>query len=194
MGAMQGRSNHRKRCKRYDVEWQAHCLTFSTFGRQPFLTKPRSCQWCLRAMRLGREKGMFDLWAYVIMPEQMHVVLLPHSDVQISRILTTIKQSSSKRALHWVRQNAPEFLAKMTDDQPNGKRHYRFWQRGGGYDRNLRTTRDIHEKIQYIHANPVRRGLVARAEDWQWSSCTAWATGLDEPMGLDRESLPPLMT
>lgn len=45
-----------------------------------------------------------------------------------------------------------------------------FWQRGGGYDRNVRGEDALREKIGYIHANPVRRGLVERAEDWVWSS------------------------
>ena len=136
---------------------------------------------------------MYDLWAYVIMPEHAHVVLLPREQVRISSILTTIKQSSSKRALHWVRQNAPAFLAQMADVQPNGTRHYRFWQRGGGYDRNLRTVQDVHEKIGYVHANPVRRGLVSEPDEWQWSSCRAWTTGENRPIALDRESLPPLV-
>jgi hypothetical protein len=44
-----------------------------------------------------------------------------------------IKSSVSKRALLWVRSNAPEFLRSMADIQPNGDCHYRFWQRGGGW-------------------------------------------------------------
>ena len=135
---------------------------------------------------------MYDLWAYVIMPEHAHVVLLPRDRVRISSILTTIKQSSSKRALHWVRKNAPGFLATTADVQPNGTRHYRFWLRGGGYDRNLRTIDDVHEKIRYVHANPVRRGLASNPEDGPWSSCRAWITGEDQLIALERGSLPPL--
>src|SRR5437773_3447100 len=33
------------------------------------------------------------------------------------------------------------------------------------------------EKLRYIHRNPVKRGLIARPEDWQWSSFNQWATG-----------------
>ena len=189
---MPGSPSHHKTCKRYDVEGQAHCLTFSCFRRQQFLSKPRACYWFLQALQLGREKGMYHLWAYVIMPEHAHVVLLPRDDVRISSILTTIKQSSSKRALHWVKGNAPGFLRRMADVQPNGALHHRFWQRGGGYDRNLRTVNDVHEKIRYIHANPVRRGPVTGPGDWAWSSCQAWNTGDDQLIALDRESLPPL--
>ena len=183
---------HRKRCKRYDVEGDAHHLTFSCFHRLPLLSRERSCRWMLQAFQLGREQGKFDLWAYVIMPEHVHVVLLPHRDVSISQILSTLKQSVSKRALLWLRQHSPDFLPRLQDIQPNGKRSYRFWQRGGGHDRNLRTVSDIYEKIEYVHNNPVRRELVVGPEAWPWSSCHAWETGTDEPIPIDRESLPTL--
>lgn len=184
---------HRKLCKRYDVEGEAHCLTFSCFQQLPLFSRPRSCQWMLDALQLARRRGQYDLWAYVIMPEHVHIVLLPCPGVKISGILTTLKQSVAKKALLWLRLNRPDFLPKLEDIQPNGRRHFRFWQRGGGYDRNLRTIADIFEKIAYVHNNPVRRGLVAKAIDWSWSSCRAWEMGLDEPIGIDRHSLPTLM-
>lgn len=46
----------------------------------------------------------------------------------------------------------------------------RFWQRGGGYDRNIVTDHKLVEKIHYIHNNPVQRGLVDQPTDWKWSS------------------------
>jgi putative transposase len=104
-----------------------------------------------------------------------------------------LKQSVAKRALLWIEHHAPQFLPRLEDLQPNGKQSYRFWQRGGGYDRNLRSVADIYEKIEYVHANPVRRGLVESPEAWRWSSCPAWQTGKDEPIAVDRGSLPPLM-
>jgi len=59
-----------------------------------------------------------------------------------------------------------------------------------GFD--LWTAKELHEKIAYIHNNPVRRGLIQRPEDWPWSSCRAWQTGIDEPLRIDRETLPPI--
>jgi putative transposase len=184
---------YRKRCKRYDIEGDAHHLTCSCYHCLPLLSKDRSCRWVLQALQLGREKGQFHLWAFAIMPEHVHIILWPRGGSRISEILTTFKQSVSKRALLWLEQNAPQFLSRLEDAQPNGKRSYRFWQRGGGYDRNLRSISDIYEKIEYIHANPVRRGLVQTPQAWPWSSCLAWETGNDDPISLDRESLPPLM-
>ncbi len=183
---------HRKRCKRFDVDGDPHCLTFSCFGRLALFSRPRTCQWMLQAFKLGREKDLYDLWAFVIMPEHVHVVLLPRLGMRISGILTTLKQSVSKRGLLWLHSHAPHFLARLEDAQPNGKRCYRFWLRGGGYDRNLRSAADVHEKIEYIHNNPVRRGLVTRPEEWPWSSCRAWQSGEDVPIPIDRESVPVL--
>jgi putative transposase len=56
----------------------------------------------------------------------------------------------------------------------------------------LRSVADIHQKIAYVHANPVRRGLVECPEDWPWSSGRAWQTGEDHPIAIDRGSLPTL--
>jgi putative transposase len=182
---------HRKTCQRYDIPGDAHFITFSCFRRLPLLAKDRSRRWLLDAIALGRAKQQYHLWAYVIMPEHAHLVISPQG-ARISAILTTIKQSTSKAALNWLQQYSPEFLDELVDLQPNGRKAHRFWQRGGGYDRNLRSVRDIHEKIRYVHDNPVRRGLVTLAVDWPWSSARAWASSGDEPLPIDRDSVPRL--
>ena len=51
---------------------------------------------------------------------------------------------------------------------------FRFWQTGGGFDHNIWNEHPLHEVIRYIHHNPVRRGLVADARKWEWSSATFW--------------------
>ena len=47
---------------------------------------------------------------------------------------------------------------------------FRFWREGPGYDRNLTQPTTILSVIDYVHENPVRRGLVLRAIDWRRSS------------------------
>jgi hypothetical protein len=58
---------------------------------------------------------------------------------------------------------AAEWLARVSVREGRRLRH-RFWQPGGGYDRNITSTEALRAVIDDIHANPVRRGLVARAE------------------------------
>jgi putative transposase len=59
-----------------------------------------------------------------------------------------------------------------------------FWQSGGGYDRNITAGKTLLKMLDYLHLNPVRRGLVQRAADWKWSSATAFEGGVC-PIPLD---------
>ena len=64
------------------------------------------------------------------------------------------------------------------------------------FDRALRTVREYHAKVEYIHLNPVRRGLVKNAEDGTWSSMREFAgvSGEDQErfcgLRIDRVPLP----
>src|SRR3712207_8997723 len=53
----------------------------------------------------------------------------------------------SRRAIPFVRKNAPDFLQKMAHPQPNGQIEYRFWQRGG--DRKSTRLNSSHANISY---------------------------------------------
>ena len=182
----------RRHRKSWDAAGQSHFLTFSCFRRQPFLARPRSCEWFLDNLLEAKRKVSFDLWGYVVMPDHVHLLLLPTRGSRMAQMLYAVKQPVTLRAVRWVRKNAPSFLGRMEDRQPNGKVTRRFWQRGGGYDRNLRSVHDVHEKLTYLHENPVRRGLVDRAEDYLYSSARAWLLGDDVPIAIDRESFPAL--
>ena len=187
-----GRGGKRRLCKRYDIAGHAHYLTFSCWRCQPLLSASRARTWLLDAVDKARSIQGFDLWAWVIMPEHVHLLILPHDGARISAILSSVKQPVAKKAVFQVRRHRPGFLPRMEDRQPSGRRSYRFWQPGGGYDRNIWTAEELHEKAAYIHANPVRRGLVESPEDWPWSSWRAWAQDVDEPIRIDRESMPPI--
>ena len=185
------RTSKRKTCRRYDDPGHAHALTFSCFRRQPFLTRPRTCEWMLEAVEATCSNHEVELWAYVIMPEHIHILLYPtRPDYSVSRILSSLKQPVSKRAIRYVQACAPSFLDRMIDEQPSGRRSLRFWQRGGGYDRNLWSPRHIWETIDYIHGNPVRRELCESETDWTWSSAGVHLGVADGPMPIDTGSLP----
>jgi putative transposase len=181
----------RKTCKRYNHPGHAHALTFSCFQRRPFLSRDRSRQWLIEAIDRARDKQHFHVWAYVLMPEHAHVLLRPLEDAyDISEILSSIKQSVAKRAVLYVQRESPAFLRWMEDRQPGSKIHYRFWQRGGGYDRNIVEPKTAFQQIEYIHNNPVRRGLCGKPEDWIWSSAADYLEVRTGPLRIDRQSLP----
>jgi len=184
---MEERRLHRKSL---DIDRDVHCLTFSTFQRQPFFSGKRPPGWFLEVLAKARLRCPLHLFAYVVMPEHVHLVLQPAPGVTMRSVLWQLKRPMTTHVVTWVRTHRPEFLRQMADTQSSGETTHRFWQRGGGYDRNLRSASDVHEKIRYIHANPVRRSLVENPEDHPFSSGNEWITGQPGPVPIDWEHIP----
>lgn len=80
-----------------------------------------------------------------------------------------------------------ELIEELIVRERPGKIAFRFWQEGGGYDRNLMSGDAVRASIEYIHMNPVRRGLSERASDWAWSSWGQWhGEGSEVPVWMPR--------
>ncbi|MBN1347540.1 MAG: transposase [Phycisphaerae bacterium] len=180
----------RKTREAFEDPGHAHELTFTCFQGLPLLSKDRTRQWFISALQEARKKFDLELWAYVIMPEHAHVLLLPRrDDYRVGKILKAVKQPVAQRAVHHLKEHAPEWLSRLRIFRSDGRVVHRFWQQGGGYDRNIRKAGTAWKSVRYIHGNPVRRGLVARAEDWPWSSA-GWYTGR-ERVKLAMDARPP---
>jgi len=185
---------HRKRRKVNNRPYHAHFLTFSCYRRQAFFLGNLAPHWFLEFLDLARHETPFDLWAFVIMPEHVHLVIAPGESYDIAKILHRIKRTLTYRILRHVQAVRPAFLERMAHRQTDGTITHRFWQRGGGYDRNLWTPEHIHKMIRYVHENPVRRGLVESPRDWPWTSYRTWMGGKPEPLPLDLQSVPTITT
>jgi putative transposase len=180
---------YRKRCVRLDLPGHAHELTFSCYKSMPLLSNENFCLYLVEAIVLARKKHTFDLWAYVFMPEHVHLLLYPRGNCySMSKIFQTIKQSAGRKAIIYIKNHDPISLEKMSTRQRHSP--YRFWQDGGGYDRNIVAAETLTKMVNYIHANPVRRGLVASPIDWKWSSALDWSSCGRGPIAIDRESFP----
>jgi putative transposase len=109
-----------------------------------------------RAFKRARALHPFHLTAWVFLPDHRHCICAPVYPVTISLAMKSVKQSSMS-AVNQRRGADGELW------QP------RF------FDRALRTVKEYNEKVEYIHLNPVRAGLVSRPEDWRWSSYNEYA-------------------
>ena len=174
-----GKSYIEKRRRRYNEPGQPRELTFSCYRRYAFFSRERTCAWFCQALEEARTKFGFQIWAYVIMPDHVHVLVNPgEAAPEMSRFLQAVKQPVAREAIGYVKMHAPEWLDRLTVREGTRLRH-RFWQPGGGYDRN-------RAMIEYIHANPVRRGLVASIVDWEWSSAR-WYAGI-RPVKIEMDA------
>ncbi len=179
-----------RRLTRYEGLGHARELTFSCFKQRPFLRSARSRAWVVEAIRRSRERQGFKLLAWVVMPEHVHLLVFPRrSHEEVGPILKSIKQSVTRSSDLYLRSQGKPKPHSMADRAPNGTVIYRFWQRGAGYDRNLYTNEAICASIEYIHANPVRRGLCKSPLEWEWSGARALAGYADSLLPLDRVQL-----
>ena len=103
------------------------------------------------SIRSRREAQGFLVMAWVFLPDHWHAILFPHYPGTISGVMESIKVSST-RLINRERGEAG-----------------RLWQ-GRFFDRALRRVKEYNERVEYIHLNPVRAGLVGKPEEWKWSS------------------------
>lgn len=173
----------------FNVPGHAHELTFSCFRGYRFLSKDRTCRWLAESIDAARRSQEFDLWAWVFMPEHVHIIIYPRRpQYNLATIRREIKQPIARRALQHLRHHAPHWLDRVRV-QKGQRATYRFWQKGAGYDRNIVEPTTLAKMIDYIHLNPVRRGLVEGATDWKWSSASTFLGGDPPPLAVDR--IPP---
>jgi putative transposase len=181
---------HRKTCRRVNAPGHAHGLTFSCYRRLPLLSKDRTRRWLIESIDAARDQAHFDVWAYVIMPEHVHVLVYPRrADCDVSEMLWRIKRPVGRKAIEFLKKNSPGWLERLTIQRADGSVSRQFWQVGGGFDSNLIETETLMRTIDYFHLNPVRRGMVDRPEEWEWSSAR-WYAGL-RPVPLEMDSTLP---
>ncbi len=111
---MKTQSFIRKTCKRYNIPGHAHELTFSCYRNQKFLLSDRTCQWLIESIERAREKHNFSLWAFVFMPDHVHLLINPRDEeYNISNILKDIKTDTSIKAVKYLKDNNPSELFKL---------------------------------------------------------------------------------
>jgi len=179
---------HRKTIRHFQAQRHLHELTFSCHERRPLLTNEAWREKLSRAIDTAGEQQGFLLNAFVFMPEHVHLIVTPTSSTaDVSKYLANIKRPFSAEIEALLSERRSNLLEQLTVEERPGKRSFRFWLEGPGYDRNLTEEKTIAAAIDYLHLNPVKRRLVVRAVDWRWSSARFY---LAEPTGRQFPELP----
>jgi len=162
---------HRKLVKHYDEPAHAHLLTFSCYHRLPLLSDPKRCVLLSEAVSRAVLRHGFGLVAFVYMPDHVHLIVFPvNPEARIAKLLFAIKRPFSQRVKRIFEEEASPLLTELTIRERPGRTTFRFWQEGGGYDRNITNVKTLRTTVEYLHNNPVRRGLCKSPDQWKWSS------------------------
>jgi putative DNA methylase len=100
----------------------------------------------------------YHLHAWIVMPNHVHVLVEPFGTYSLQKIIHSWKSFTAKRMM-----GADALLAS----------HGRVWQ-PEYFDRFIRDEKHYHAAVDYIHRNPMKAGLVANPEEWEWSSARSW--------------------
>lgn len=162
---------YRKRVKTFNVPGHVHFLTFSCYRKLPLLTNELWREWLALGVRRACIQHNYALWAYVFMPEHVHLLVHPRNEkYDLSKFRQSLKQGVSQRIIHSLQKNRAPLLEKLRVQERPGKWCYRFWQEGPGYDKNIWDMETAVEKANYCHSNPVARQLAQSPDKWKWSS------------------------
>ena len=136
----------------------AHRFFFITtnLARASLPLSPTERTLILQDLKTTRRSHDFLLFSYVVMPTHLHLLLYPR-EAMLADILRDFKCKSSFSLRKARASQRPAWQSRF-------------------FDSICRKVRDFWEKMDYIHQNPVKAGLVASATDWLWSSA---ATPLD---------------
>ena len=188
--------------KRYQNSGCTHFITFSCYRRQPLLMNHGAAQMFEQALEEARIKYCFFVYGYVVMPEHVHLLLSEPERDTLATAIKAIKQSVARKQVHlggdlsssrrkdphnqqkvvWGTQHLQGTQHSSGTQNVRGIQH--FWQ-ARYYDFNVLSAAKRVEKLKYIHRNPVHRGLVARPEDWPWSSYRHYTMGEDGTVQIE---------
>jgi putative transposase len=175
---------HRFRISR---DSQAPYITVVTNNGLPVFRTGQMKEVLCRALDEARKSAGFLLFAYVIMIDHLH--LITSRPTTTSDVLRVLKGLTARRVIDYLRENNYlSSLSKLEHQAQNRNHRYSLWQT----EKNVLPMFSegmFMQKVNYIHQNPVRAGLVDRATDYRWSSARIWqgCPLEDEPLLVDKD-------
>ena len=155
-----------KGLKRYYGLGELHFITFRCYRRLPLLGTARARNLFLKELCKVREEYGFLLVGYVLMLNHVHLLISEPKKGTPSTVLQMLKQRVSRKMRKKKnivpRRQLRIAFPRLVSQVPQ------FWQ-PRFYDFNV-YSHEKNEKLDYMHGNPVKRGLVRHPKDWPWSN------------------------
>ncbi len=142
----------RLRGGRMSAPFQTYFVTKCVESRRPILAVASAAEIVIGSLAHVRRQGQIKLLAFVIMPDHYHAVFTLLPGAELSALMRRIGSFTGRRI--------GEVLGLV----------HPVWQDDGFHDRACRTDKEVLDAAEYVHNNPVRRGLTELAEDWPFSS------------------------
>lgn len=155
--------------RRVDDALYVHFITFSCYCRRRLLDHDQPKRIVLGILSDELTKFNARSLGFVIMPDHVHALIWFPKTGQLSPFMQQWKGRSSSRIKKILAQSLPEYGSKFSARDPIWQARY--------YSFEIYATAKIEEKLNYVHLNPVRAGLVTTLTQWPWSSARWYLEG-----------------
>ncbi len=151
----------------------AYFVTSTVVEWLPVFTTATRCDILVEALTYCREHKALRITAWVILDNHFHAIL---SAPDLPRVMADLKRHTARRIIEHLQAERGEWLLTLlrTHRAPHKtESQYQFWQEGF-HPQAIIHDKMMEQKRDYLHQNPVKRGLVAKPEDWRYSSAHEW--------------------
>jgi REP element-mobilizing transposase RayT len=175
--------------ERYRIHPEAavYYLTYSVVEWLPVFVSAGTCRIITESLTFSHRSKHLRVNAFVLMPTHLHLIAFD-ADLDTERLARTLtdfrKYTGRQLSDHFTRQGPKCFLETLRD-QAIADRERRFWQ-PSRHPEAIQGERFWQQKLDYLHDNPCRKGLVRSPDHWRYSSA-AWyvsdgAQSVDVPL------------
>jgi len=160
----------KSRYRIFDKDDRPYFHTFNVWKNIPVFTNSSYMDIVLENfMFYQREQGL-KIFSYVIMDNHIHIIA-SHQE-NLSQVIQNYKSFTAKKFLEKLKLDKRKWildLLKMYKSDFKLKSQFQFWEEGS-HPKQIQNIEMFNQKTEYIHYNPVRRGMVEKEEDWNYSS------------------------
>lgn len=153
-----------------------HFITFATVQWVDALSRPAYKDVIIESLKYCKEHKGLVLHAYVIMSNHVHFIVSAKPTYNLSDILRDFKKHTSKALLKMIEANNGEsrkswmlWLFELAGKRNSNNKNYQFWQQDNR-PIELSTNNMMDQRLEYLHQNPVKEGLVLLPEHYIYSS------------------------
>jgi REP element-mobilizing transposase RayT len=173
---------------RYHIEGHIYYITTVTYGRLRIFTRPSFIIPLIDSLNFYRYKQQFKLVGYVIMPDHIHLMIWPYGESTPTEIMRDFKKFTAVRIIRQaeVEGNADWLAAFQRAGEETERSQNKVWQ-DSYWDKNIYSELFLRQKLNYVHRNPVRAGLVEQPEQYAYSSYRNYVDSNDSLIEIDRD-------
>ena len=173
----------RSRYHVYDKE-HAHFVTSTTVAWLPIFTTASRCDVLVQSLGFCRVHKQLKIHGWVILDTHFHAIL---SSPDLPQVMADLKRHTARRLLDLLKEEKAEWLLNQLRyhcASYKKENEYQVWQEGF-HPQSIPTGEIMLQKLEYLHNNPVKRGLVASPEHWRYSSAHEWLPGAIQLLECD---------